>query len=184
MENEAKITNVVKRENNVQIRIDSRYESRSYYTNQKSSITMIGFFVTLVLGLIGVSNMLNTLITDTLARKNEILILQSVGMTKKQLWNFLFRNNLKLCSVSAGICLFAGSYITMIVASDSMFTGFNTKLFGVDFIILIIFMAILCAVLASVMTLHLNRKSLLLVLPDWNELVDDNQRRTYRSSGF
>lgn len=153
------ITNLVKKEHNTQIRMDSRYEDRNYYTHQKTSIMILGFFLALILGIIGISNMVNTLITDTLARKKEVLIFQAVGMTRKQLWKALFKKNLFLCFSSAIIVLVAGCYITVAVASASMFTGFNGMLFGVSFFLLIAFMVVLCAVLATIMTRQLNKKS-------------------------
>lgn len=107
----------------------------------------------------GISNMVNTLITDTLTQKKEILIFQAVGMTKKQLWRFLFKNSLRLCFISGGIMLAAGSYLTVTVASSSMFTGFNLTLFGLNFLLLLCFMAALCATISSIMHRQLNKKS-------------------------
>lgn len=153
------ITDLMKKEHNIQLLIDSRYEDMDHYTHRKAAITILGFFLALVLGIIGVSNMVNTLITDTLAQKKTILIFQAVGMTKKQLWRFLFKNNLRLCLISAGIMLVAGSYLTVTVASSSMFTGFNPTLFGINFLLLLIFMAALCATISFFMTRQLNKKS-------------------------
>lgn len=153
------ITNLVKKEHNIQIRMDSRYEDRNYYTQQQKSIMILGFFLALILGIIGISNMINTLITDTLARKKEVLVFQAVGMTRKQLWKLLFKKNFNLCFSSAIIILLAGGYITVAVASASMFTGFNKMLFGVSFLFLMAFMVALCAVLATIMTQQLNKKS-------------------------
>ena len=155
----ADITDLMKKEHNIQLLIDSRYEDRVYYTHRKAAITILGFFLALVLGIIGVSNMVNTLITDALAQKKTILIFQAVGMTKKQLWRFLFKNNLRLCLISAGIMLLAGSYFTVMVTSSSMFTGFDLGLFGLNFLFLLIFMAVLCAILSFMMTRQLNKKS-------------------------
>jgi ABC-type antimicrobial peptide transport system permease subunit len=153
------LTGLLEKEHNVQLRIDSRYEDRDYYTHRKAAITILGFFLALVLGIIGISNMANTLITDTLAQKKTILIFQAVGMTKKQLWRFLFKSNLRLCLISAGIMLAAGSYLTVTVASSSMFTGFNPTLFVLNFLLLCIFMAVLCATISFIMTRQLNKKS-------------------------
>ncbi|MFA9464631.1 MAG: FtsX-like permease family protein [Velocimicrobium sp.] len=155
----ADITDLIKKEHNIQLRINSRYEDRDNYMHRKAAITILGFFLALVLGIIGISNMVNTLITDTLAQKKTILIFQAVGMTKRQLWRFLFRNSLKLCLISAGIMLTAGSYLTATVASSSMFAGFNLLLFALDFLLLLGFMLSLCAAISSIMTRQLNKKS-------------------------
>lgn len=153
------LTGLLEKEHNVQLRIISRHEDRDYYTHQKTAITILGLFLALVLGIIGVSNMVNTLITDTLAQKKTILIFQAVGMTKKQLWRFLFKNSLRLCIISGGIMLAAGSYLTVTVASSSMFTGFNPTLFGLNFLLLLCFMAVLCVIISSIINRQLNKKS-------------------------
>lgn len=155
-----KLTGLLEKEHNVQLRINSRYEDRGYYTHSKAAITILGFFLALVLGIIGISNMVNTLITDTLAQKKTILIFQAVGMTKKQLWRLLFKNSLRLCLISVGIMLAAGSYLSVTVASSSMFTGFNPTLFGLSFLLLLTFMVVLCATISSIMTRQLNKKSI------------------------
>lgn len=154
-----KLTGLLEKEHNVQLRRDSRYEDRDYYTHRKAAITILGLFLALVLGIIGVSNMVNTLITDTLAQKKTILIFQAIGITKKQLWRFLFKNSMRLCLISVGIMLAAGSYLTVTVASSSMFTGFNPTLFGLSFLFLLTFMGTLCATISSIMTRQLNKKS-------------------------
>ncbi|WP_124067750.1 FtsX-like permease family protein [Clostridium sp. E02] len=153
------IMNLAKKEHNVQVQIDAKYEDRVSYTRKKQSITILGFFLTLVIGIIGISNLVNTLVTDTLSRRNEISTLQSIGMTKKQLWWLLFKNGMLLCSISAVIILLAGRYITMAVAASTMFTGFNDMIFVICFIILLCFMGALSAILASIMTVQLNKKS-------------------------
>lgn len=154
------ITNLVKKEHNTQIRINSCYEDGNYYTRQKSLYTILGSFLTLILGMIGVSNMINTLITDALASNKEILIFQSVGMTRKQLWVLLFKRNLNLCLISLGIISTAGCYITIKVASSTTFTGFNGILFVVSLFLIAMFIVVLCGALAFIMVHQFNKKTI------------------------
>ena len=155
----ADITDLLRKEHNTQLQMDSRYEDRGYYMHRKTAITILGLFLALVLGIIGVSNMVNTLITEVLAQKKSILIFQAVGMTKKQLWRFLFKNSLKLCSMSVGIMFVVGGYLTVKVASSSSFTGFNSILFGAHFLLILLLMVGMCATIAFFMTRQLNKES-------------------------
>ncbi len=49
----------------------------------------IGFFLAALLGIIGISNLINTIASDVFSRKIELASMQSIGMTKKQLWAML-----------------------------------------------------------------------------------------------
>ncbi|MFT3983386.1 MAG: ABC transporter permease [Lachnospiraceae bacterium] len=160
------LMDLVEQEHNVQIMVDSRYEDEIYYVHQKKSITILGFFLALVLGIIGLSNVVNTLVTDIYAHRQEVLIFQAVGMTKKQLWQQLFKKNFLLCLISSGIIVLAGRCITEFTAGSSTFTGFHENLFWTSFLLLILLMLGLCVLLASVMMRRLNRKSVVERLKD------------------
>lgn len=83
------------------------YESRTTrvreFNDLQNMFRFVGTAVSLVMGLIGVLNFLNAILTGILARKKEFAVLQSVGMTGKQL-------NLMLASEGL---LFAGSAVVV-----------------------------------------------------------------------
>ena len=61
---------------NTQIRVSSKYESRQNEELQKTQKVAIGIFVGIVVGLIGMANIVNTLVTGVLSRKLEYAALQ------------------------------------------------------------------------------------------------------------
>ena len=66
-----------------------KYLSKNYYINAlqefKLIAMIIGISISAVIGLIGVINIINTVFTGIFARRVEFAMLESIGMTKKQL---------------------------------------------------------------------------------------------------
>ncbi len=69
------------------------YESRATYAAEfegfKSMFATMGGVLSFIIGLVGVLNFINAVLTGILARKRELAVLQSVGMTGKQLKTML-----------------------------------------------------------------------------------------------
>ncbi|MBS5142635.1 MAG: FtsX-like permease family protein [Ruminococcus sp.] len=63
---------------------------------QKETFLFIGFFLAALLGIIGISNLINTIASDVFSRKIELASMQSIGMTKKQLWAMLLNRKCSL----------------------------------------------------------------------------------------
>ena len=86
------------------------YESKATYAEEfydmQNTFLFVGMAVSFVIGLIGVLNFLNAILTGILTRKKEFAVLQSVGMTGKQLNRML---------MTEGI-IFAGSAVAVTLA--------------------------------------------------------------------
>lgn len=76
---------------NVEPNLD--YESREVYVERFKSnqmmFTVTGGVLSIILGLIGILNFINAMITSVIARRRELAMLQGVGMTGKQLKKML-----------------------------------------------------------------------------------------------
>lgn len=68
---------------------DSSYTYKKTFTGLQNTIVMIGGALSFVLGLIGVLNFVNAIVTSILSRKKELAMLQSIGMSLKQLRSML-----------------------------------------------------------------------------------------------
>lgn len=55
----------------------------------KNTIVSIGGTIAFIIGIIGILNFVNTILTSILIRHSELAILQSIGMTRKQLFSML-----------------------------------------------------------------------------------------------
>lgn len=118
------VTNLVMQEQNSQIKFKSRVDSRKEFQQAKNSNIIIGIFLAVTIGLIGISNMINTSVTNALSRKKEFATIQSIGMARRQLKQLLFKENLLLYILSLLIVIPLGAAVTCYIA-NSLFSGFN-----------------------------------------------------------
>ena len=85
------------------------YESRASYVAEfegfRSMFMTMGGALSLIIGLVGVLNFINAVLTGILTRKRELAVLQSVGMTGKQLKAML---------------VFEGLYYTLLALAASL----------------------------------------------------------------
>lgn len=133
---------------------DLEYISKDIYTKQfeddKKSYQIIGILISSILGLIGILNFINTIVTSIIARKGELAILQSIGMTEKQLKKLLIFEGSFYVITSFIITITIGSLIAIEVVKSFTF-GSNVmspnytafpSLFLVLLILLILFVTI------------------------------------------
>lgn len=77
-----------------QVNTSLDYRSRDYYKREfesmQNTFLVLGGALSFILALIGVLNFLNAVVTSILARRRELAMLQSVGMTGIQLKAMLF----------------------------------------------------------------------------------------------
>jgi putative ABC transport system permease protein len=91
------------------------YESKQTYADEfnsfKNMFLILGGILSFIVGLVGVLNFLNAVLTGILARRREFAVLQSVGMTGKQLKTMLVWEGLyyTLSSVAVTLILTAAA---------------------------------------------------------------------------
>lgn len=153
------LTNLVMQENNSQIKFKSRVDSWKEFQHAKNSNMIIGIFLAVTIGLIGISNMINTSVTNALSRKKEFATIQSIGMTRRQLKQLLFKENLLLYILSLLIVIPFGAAATGYIA-NSLFSGFNLSAFLISLVLVVLIIFALCFILANVIANQLNKKSL------------------------
>ena len=77
---------------------DLMYESkavlRADFENFRHMFLLIGGLLCGIIGLVGILNFFNAVMTGILARKKEFAVLQSIGMTRKQMQNMLIYESL------------------------------------------------------------------------------------------
>lgn len=72
-------------------------------TDIQNIVVSIGGTMAFIIGLIGVLNFANTMLTSIFTRRREFATLQSVGMTGRQLLKML-RRELRLCTFGNRCC--------------------------------------------------------------------------------
>lgn len=75
----------------------------------------VGLALSFILALIALLNFINAVITSIQSRKNELAILQSVGMTGKQLKSMLIWEGVLYVMISLALALTAGTLLTYLL---------------------------------------------------------------------
>ena len=117
------------------------YESKALYASEfegmRSMFQLCGGALSFIVGLVGVLNFFNAILTGIITRKREMAVLQSIGMTGKQLKTMLVYEGLLYALGAAGISL----VLTLIFgpvafkAVGSMFWFFTYRLTLTPFLI-------------------------------------------------
>lgn len=91
------------------------YVSKSTIEEEFKALTqttmLVGGVLSFILGLIGVLNFVNAMITSIQARKNELAVLQAVGMTTKQLRSMLTGEGLCYILLTSGVVITIGNLL-------------------------------------------------------------------------
>lgn len=159
-EQNQQINSLMAAEYNSQLQLESRYMTRVEMGTQKQTFQLIGFLLAGLLGIIGVSNLVNTITSDVFSRKIELAAMQSIGMTKKQLWAMLLKDTLKFMSVSVVLMLLSGGIMSYLVTQHALFTGFNPELFLTSAAVLLLLVIVICIFMTWLLVKVLNKKSI------------------------
>ena len=159
-EQNQQINSLMAAEYNPQLKMESRYMTRVQMETQKQTFQLIGFLLAGLLGIIGVSNLVNTITSDVFSRKIELAAMQSIGMTKRQLWAMLLKDTLKFMRVSVVLMLLSGSIMSYLVTQHALFTGFNPGLFLTSAAVLMLLVIMICIFMTWLLVKVLNKKSI------------------------
>lgn len=103
------------------------YTSRStlidHYKTQTRANTVMGFAISFIIAFVGVLNFVNAMLTSIFSRRREFAMLQSIGMTRRQLrrmliWEGLFISGITLAASYALSGVVVGVGVRAMVASD------------------------------------------------------------------
>ncbi len=154
------IMNIVKEEHSTQLMTSSKYQQGLDSENIKTTYAIIGIFLVAILGIIGISNVSNTVAADIFAHRIEYASMQSIGMTKKQLYLNLLRQSGKFCVLAVILAIPLGGIGAYMLGDSAFFTGFNVILYIETIFIIVIIMFAICAAIAKILTNVLNQKSI------------------------
>ena len=89
-------------ESNLSMMYESKAVKRSEFGTFKKMFTLLGGLLCLIIGFVGLLNFFNTIMAGILARKNELALLQAIGMTGKQVKTMLIMEGI-IYSVGSGM---------------------------------------------------------------------------------
>ena len=106
--------------------VASRQTMAEQYEVQTRSSAVMGNTVSVVIALVGVLNFINSMVTAIVSRKREFAVIQSVGMTKKQLGRMLVNEGLFYAVLTLGASYLISSLAVGIVVRAMVEGGFTT----------------------------------------------------------
>ncbi len=122
------IEKVIENNFNPQIQVNSRYKTNIYEQTKKEQGIYIGLVMGLIVAFIGLTNILNTIVTDVLSRKIEFATMQSIGMTKYQMMVRICGNGIKMVLISL-VLISPLSLPAAKMLASIMITGFEPFIF-------------------------------------------------------
>ncbi|MFT8350775.1 ABC transporter permease [Clostridium saccharoperbutylacetonicum] len=103
------------------IESDMSYESKQVYIENfngfKNMFILVGGVLSIIIGGIGILNFINAILTSIISRQREFAILQSVGMTTKQLKNMLSFEGFFYAAATILVSFVLGSIVSLGVVS-------------------------------------------------------------------
>lgn len=137
----------------------SKYEDEIKYTGKKRIMMILGVFLAGIVGLIGISNVVNTVSADVSARKLEYAAMQSIGMTGRQMKRDIFAKYAGLIAVSLTLAAAVGAVLAYMIGENAIF-NFSIGAF-VQALGIFLFLSVgLCMAMAELLTRELNKKSI------------------------
>lgn len=100
---------------NLKISMVSRMELSNGLKNAKMTLYALGGGIAMVLAFIGIINFINIMFTNITARKHELSMLESIGMTKKQCRRMLQMEGLWYALISMALILTIGNACLFLV---------------------------------------------------------------------
>ncbi len=98
-------------QNNKEIKFKSKAIVKAEFENLQKTYLLVGGILSFIMAFIGIMNFINTMITSVMSRRRELAMLQSIGMTGRQLGRMLISEGLVYTVFTAAFVLSIGSAI-------------------------------------------------------------------------
>lgn len=92
----------------------SKYLVEKEFAGMKNMVFMVGGILSFIIGLIGILNFINSILTGILARRREFAVLQSIGMTRKQLRGMLMTEGLYYTLAAVLTAIMLGIFMSLL----------------------------------------------------------------------
>ena len=99
------------------------------YKAETRSSAVMGNTISVIIALVGILNFINSMVTAILSRKRELAMLQSIGMTKRQLRNMLICEGLDYAVLTLLASFLISTLMVGVVIRAMVSGGFTTVQF-------------------------------------------------------
>ncbi len=155
------IQSIINKSGNFQIYFTSKCEVIRENERMKSGIMMIGLTISLIVGIIGFLNMTNTMMTSIISRKRELAMLESMGMTKKQLKKMLIYEGMYYTIIAVLFIIPLGFLSSISTSLIPFFGGFNTGGFLLSIFIVVVLIAVISIAIPIIVFSIINKATII-----------------------
>ena len=106
--------------------ITSRQTMAKQYEDERRSSSVIGYSISIVIALVGVLNFINSMVTAIISRRREFAMIQSIGMTKRQLRKMLTFEGLYYAGITLVISYILSTFTVGVIVRALTAGGFTT----------------------------------------------------------
>lgn len=106
--------------------VTSRQSMAEQYESETRSSAVMGNTISVIIALVGVLNFVNSMVTAIVSRKREFAMIQSVGMTKKQLCMMLVYEGLDYAAITLAASWLISAFAVGVVIRAMVAGGFTT----------------------------------------------------------
>lgn len=106
--------------------VTSRQTMAEQYEAETRSSAVMGNAVSIIIALVGILNFVNSMITAIVSRRREFAMIQSVGMTKKQLCRMLVYEGLYYAGITLAVSYAVSALAVGVVIRAMVAGGFTT----------------------------------------------------------
>lgn len=96
------------------------------YGRETRSLAVMGNTISIVIALVGVLNFMNSMVTAIISRKREFAMIQSVGMTRRQLCRMLTAEGLYYAAMTLAASYILSALAVGVVVRSMVAGGFST----------------------------------------------------------
>ncbi|MHB8130613.1 MAG: ABC transporter permease [Mobilitalea sp.] len=117
----------------------SKVVLREELSSYRKTINTVGGVLSFIIGIIGIMNFINTMITSVITRKRELAMMQSIGLTNSQLRKMLIYEGLYYIAFTGVISFTIGSILSVFVvrAFNNIALYFDYQFTVLPFVVLL-----------------------------------------------
>lgn len=106
--------------------IVSRQTMVEQYEAETRSAAVMGYAISIIIALVGILNFINSMVTAIISRKREFAMIQSIGMTKRQLRLMLMFEGLYYAGMTLIASYILGSFTVGVIVRGMVADGYST----------------------------------------------------------
>lgn len=162
IEADNEINKIINESGNIMLMLTSKNFYIEGMNEMKAILLIVGGVVALILGLIGIINVTNTMLTSMISRKVEFAMLESIGMTKDQLKKMIIFEGVYYILLSSSVIIPIGFIVSLVAPMMlPIVGGFNLLIYIISVLIAISIISIIILIVPLIGYRNISKESII-----------------------